>query len=336
MNESVQLLHKARFEAVSLGLGSINREVVGDVSIIHAPQYHIPTRGSKAPFLSAHGSSICFQRRRTGRRKNPSRRFLPPIPPKFAFYSQKTAKARRAARKEGRREPGMAVASREQAISLLSVAKNHGDLAVKLSSLKQAREILLALDPPVAGELFPVVAELQSSPEILVRKCLVELVEDLGLKVLEQSCVLMPVLLRLLQDDSPIVVRQSIVIGTNFFCTVLEEMEIQFNQSGKVERWLDELWQWMVKFKDAVFGIALEPGYAGPKLLAMKFLEIYALLFTSDAADSEASSREGGGHPILDPSALALEGKKVIGLLLDLLHSVKSLRGSLIVAIINW
>ena len=32
----------------------------------------------------------------------------------------------------------------------------------------------------------------------------------------------------------------------------------QFQQYGKVERWLEDIWVWMLKFKDAVFGIALE------------------------------------------------------------------------------
>ncbi|XP_058080830.1 uncharacterized protein LOC131228998 isoform X2 [Magnolia sinica] len=240
----------------------------------------------------------------------------------------------------------MAFASREQAISLLSAAKNHSDLAVKISSLKQVKDILLSVDPSLAADLFPNIAELQSSPESLVRKWLVELMEELGLKAIEQSYILMPVLLALLKDDSPVVVRQTIVSGTNFFCRVLEEMAIQFRQSGKVERWLEELWPWMVKFKDAVFGIGLEPGNAGSKLLAVKFLEICVLLFTSDANDSEAPSREGkgrnfnvswlvGGHPILDPSVLTLEANKGVGLLLDQLQSAKSLRGSLIVVIIN-
>lgn len=64
-------------------------------------------------------------------------------------------------------------ASRAQAISLLSAAKNHSDLAVKISSLKQAKEILLS-EPSLAAELLPYVAGLQFSPETLVRKSLIE------------------------------------------------------------------------------------------------------------------------------------------------------------------
>lgn len=68
----------------------------------------------------------------------------------------------------------MAAAPRDQALSLLAAANNHGDLAVKLSSLKQAKDILLSVEPSSAAELFPYLVELQSSPERLVRKALVE------------------------------------------------------------------------------------------------------------------------------------------------------------------
>eukprot|EP00268_Persea_americana_P064262 TRINITY_DN8433_c0_g2_i3.p1 TRINITY_DN8433_c0_g2~~TRINITY_DN8433_c0_g2_i3.p1 ORF type:complete len:279 (-),score=67.55 TRINITY_DN8433_c0_g2_i3:283-1119(-) len=239
-------------------------------------------------------------------------------------------------------------ASRAQALSLLTAAKNHSDLAVKISSLKQAKEILLSVEPSLAAELLPYVADLQFSPETLVRKSLIELMEELGLKLMDQSFILMPVLLALLKDEASMVVKQAIVSGTSFFCCVLEEMTLQFRQSGKVERWLEDLWPWMVKFKDAVCGIALEPGSVGTKLLAMKFLEIHVSLFTSDANDSELEtpfkegkvrnfniSSIGRGHPILDPAMLTMEANKSLGLLLNLLQSANTLRGSLIVVVIN-
>ncbi|XP_042507982.1 uncharacterized protein LOC122084046 isoform X3 [Macadamia integrifolia] len=241
----------------------------------------------------------------------------------------------------------MAGASREQALSLIAAVKNHGDLAVKLSSLKQVKEILLSVEPSFAAEIFPYLTEIRTSPESLVRKSLVELVEDLGLKVMEHSSILMPVLLTLLKDDAPVVVRQSIVTGTYFYCSILEKMALQFHQSGRVEKWLEELWMWMAKFKDDAFGIALEPGSVGTKLLAMKFLETYILLFTPDADDPETSIKEGkgrtfniswvvGGHPVLDTALFTLEANKALGLLLDQLQSASSLCGSLIIAVINW
>lgn len=70
----------------------------------------------------------------------------------------------------------MASVSRDQALSLLAAANNHGDLAVKLSSLRQVKDILLSVDASFASELFPYLVELQFSPQGLVRKSLLELV----------------------------------------------------------------------------------------------------------------------------------------------------------------
>ncbi|KAK2981723.1 hypothetical protein RJ640_005975 [Escallonia rubra] len=246
----------------------------------------------------------------------------------------------------------MAGPSREQALSLLAAANNHGDLAVKLSSLKQAKDILLAVEPSVAGELFPYLVELQSSPESLMYARLVftcldsiiggvafpkstgyyqllrlnyRLIDEIGLQAMEHSVMLIPVLLSLLKDDDSV-----------------------FRWHGKVKRWLEELWTWMVKFKDAVFNILLEAGSVGMKLQAIKFLESYVLLFTSDASDSEKSeamTRNGrvfnvswlvGGHPILDPLALMSEANRSFSILLDLLRPASSLPGSLTISVVNW
>ncbi|KAA8528405.1 hypothetical protein F0562_035760 [Nyssa sinensis] len=242
----------------------------------------------------------------------------------------------------------MAGPLREQALSLLAAANNHGDLAVKLSSLKQAKDILLSVEPSLAAELFPYLVELQSSPESLVRKSLVEVMEEIGLKAMVHSSILMPILLASLKDSDSIVARQSIISGTNIFCNVLEELSLQFYRHGLVERWLEELWTWMVRFMDAVF-VLLEAGSVGTKLLAMKFLETCVLLFTYGSSDSEKSITEGitrsgrafniswlgGGHPILDPVALASEANRCLGILLDLLRLASSLPGSLTISVVN-
>ncbi|KAM0972072.1 hypothetical protein PS2_019560 [Malus domestica] len=240
-------------------------------------------------------------------------------------------------------------ASNDQALSLLATVNNHGDLAVKLSSLKQAKDLLLSLEPSVAADVFPYLVELQSSPESLVRLSLIEVIEEVGMKAMEESSVLMSVLLAFLKDSDSIIARQSIVSGTNFFVTVLEEMTLQFHRRGKVEIWLEELWSWMSKFKDAIFAIAVEPGSVGTKLLALKFLETYILLFTSEGNDSgkpviedTASSRRDfniswlvGGHPILDPYMLMSEANRTLDILLNLLRSSSSLPGSVTIAVVN-
>lgn len=240
------------------------------------------------------------------------------------------------------------MATADKALSLLAAANSHGDLTVKLSSLKQARDILSSIEPSLAAEVFPYVADLRRSPESLVREFLVEVIEEIGLKAIEHSSMLVPVLLEFLRDNDSNVVKKSIISGAHFFCIVLEEMAMEFQQRGKVERWLEELWMWMVKFKDLVFSIALEPGLVGTKLLALKFMEKYVLLFTSDTIDSEVSmeatgrSRSNfnvswliGGHPVLVPSMLMSEANRTVGILLDLLRSASSLRGSLTIAVVN-
>lgn len=240
----------------------------------------------------------------------------------------------------------MAVSSREQALSLLAAANNHGDLAVKLSSLKQVKDILLSVEPSLVSEILPYLAELQSSPEGLVRKALVEMVEEIGLKVMEHSVILMPIFVAFLKDADSMVARQTIVSGKNLFCSVLEEMALQFHRHGKVEKWIEELWMWMVKFKDAVFAIVWELGSVGTRLLAVKFLETCVLLFTPDTNISEKSTMEGNGrpfniswlvsgHPILDSAALTSEANRTLGVLLSLLKSANSLPGSLTITAVN-
>ncbi|XP_057973385.1 uncharacterized protein LOC131161564 isoform X2 [Malania oleifera] len=242
----------------------------------------------------------------------------------------------------------MAGASREQALSLLAAANNHGDLAVKLSSLKQVKDILASVEPTLAAELFPYLVELQTSPESLVRKSLIEAMEEIGTKAMEHCSILMPVLLAFLKDSDTIVARQSIVSGTNLFCLVLEEMALQFHRRGKIERWLEELWTWMVKFKDIIFSILLEPCSVGMRLLGVKFLETYVLLFTPDSNDSEKNITEVkrsrrafniswlvGGHPILDPVALTSEANRSLSILLDLLRSASGLPGPLTITVVN-
>ncbi|XP_039023545.1 uncharacterized protein LOC120156222 isoform X2 [Hibiscus syriacus] len=236
------------------------------------------------------------------------------------------------------------VDSRDQALSLLTAALNHSDLAVKLSSLKQARDILSSLDSSSAADLFPYVADLQRSPHTLVRKFILEIIEDFALRTIEHSAVLVPILVAFLRDVDSDVVKQSIVTGTHFFCSVLEEMTLQY---GKVDQWVQELWMWMIRFKEGVFSIALQPGPVGIKLLALKFLETYILLFTPDNVYYEkfeatrGSSRTfniswlSGCHPILDPVALTSNANTILFVLIDMLQSASSLPGAVTINIVN-
>nr|GMD96462.1 Symplekin like [Ipomoea batatas] len=238
---------------------------------------------------------------------------------------------------------------REQVLPLLAAANNHGDLDVKLSSLRQVKDVLLSADASQAAEIFPYLIDLQSSPETMLRKYLIQVIEDIAAKSMEHALMLMPVLLASLRDNSSLVVKQSIVSGTSIFYGVVEELSMQFHRRGLIERWLEEFWTWMIKFKDAIFGILFEAGPVGVRLLAIKFLEIYVLLFTPDATDSERYTSEAltkfrrafniswiiGHHPIMDPAALISDANRTIGILLELLRSASSVPGSLTISVVN-
>ncbi|KAG6422039.1 hypothetical protein SASPL_118600 [Salvia splendens] len=239
--------------------------------------------------------------------------------------------------------------ARDQALSLLAAANNHGDLAVKLSSLKQAKDILFSVEPSQAAELFSYLAELQSSPEPLVRKYLLEVIDDAGAKGSEHLVILFPVLLTFLKDNNPIVATQSIITGTKIFSSVLEELALQFQRRGIVQRWLEELWTGLIKFRDAVLGIIFEAGPIGPKLLSIKFLETFILCFTLDSTEfdmcnPEVIARQGSmfnvswiadSHPILNPHALMSDANRHLEILLEILLSASKLPGCMTITAVN-
>ncbi|GAB2293695.1 hypothetical protein Dimus_027908 [Dionaea muscipula] len=236
---------------------------------------------------------------------------------------------------------------RELALSLLVAARDHPDLTVKLASLRQVKDILSFIEPPsLAAELLPPLIDLQASPESLVRKLLIEICEENGLKFLDYLSIVMPVLLTLAKDDDPIVACQSIVSSIKLFSTILEEMTFQFHRHGQVERWAGEVWTWMVKYKDVVYSILFEPVSVGTRLLALKFLETYVLVFTPDMGDSDKPTLEGkkwpfsiswvpNGHPLLERVVLTADSNKFLFTLLDLLGPNNSLPGPLTIAVIN-
>ncbi|WOL11751.1 hypothetical protein Cni_G20515 [Canna indica] len=172
-----------------------------------------------------------------------------------------------------------------------------------------------------------------------------ELLKDLGSKVSEESIMLMPNLLSALRHQDPFVVKQSIASGTTLFGAVLEEIALQLHGSGKIEHWLEEMWSWMVQFKEAVCGILMEPRSIGIKVLALKFIEACILYFTRDE-EYGVSLTEGkyrrfnvsfltSGNSILNPAVLEIEADKTVDLLLDTLQVVDTLCGSLVIAVIN-
>ncbi|KMZ56506.1 hypothetical protein ZOSMA_94G00300 [Zostera marina] len=195
---------------------------------------------------------------------------------------------------------------------------------------------------------LPILVDLkgQVSPEYRDPARAIALLRKLDGNLTKESIGLMPVLVSFLNHEVADVVRQSIISGAGFICAVLQEITLQFRNSGLMERWIEDIWSWALKFKDAVCSILLRPDSVQIKELAVKFLEVFVLLFTVEVNDYERSFGEGnpqnldiskfvGKHQIFDPTALLLEVKQCLDLLLDLLKSAASLRGSLTIVIIN-
>ncbi|KAJ6810795.1 uncharacterized protein M6B38_104700 [Iris pallida] len=123
------------------------------------------------------------------------------------------------------------------------------------------------------------------------------------------------------------------------------EMALQLYKYSKVEGWLEEMWSWMVQFKDAVCGIMSEPGSLGTKLVAAKFLEVCFLLFTADGNDNDIPKAEGKetnfsiswfqNFPVLSQTMLANEASKILDILINVLQSAHTLAGSLVITAIN-
>ncbi|XP_042456469.1 symplekin-like [Zingiber officinale] len=173
----------------------------------------------------------------------------------------------------------------------------------------------------------------------------IELLKDLGSKVSEELTVLMPNLLTTLRHPDLFVVKQSISSGTALFGAVLEEIALQLHGSGKIEHWLEELWSWMVRFKDSVSAILMEPGSIGIKMPALKFIEACILYFTP-CEDNGVSSTEGkfmrfnvshlsSNNSILNPAVLETEADRALDFLLDVLLSANTFCGSFVIAVIN-
>ncbi|TVU35442.1 hypothetical protein EJB05_17332 [Eragrostis curvula] len=200
----------------------------------------------------------------------------------------------------------------------------------------EAAESLPPPPPADRGEL--------SSPRFDSSRAL-RLLREFGTNVTEDLVVLIPNLLSFLKHDDPAVVKQSIASGTNLFAAVLEEMALQINKFGKLDAWLEETWAWMNKFKDAVRGIVHEPGPVAIKLLALKFVETWILCLTPQAHSDQIhpegkrwrfdTSRLSQFHPILDPVVLEADANRALVLLLDILQSAYTHRGSFLVGTIN-
>ncbi|KAJ1396171.1 Symplekin/Pta1, N-terminal [Sesbania bispinosa] len=243
----------------------------------------------------------------------------------------------------------MAVTSREKLASLVSSAKLAIDVPSKLESLRQLRLELPEEDPVLLTEFLPSLFEFHSDRFSPVRKYVTEMVGEIGLKNTEFLPDIVPVLIDVLDDDTPAVVRQAILCGIDLFRSTLEKIAIQGLYSSDLDSALESAWTWMVKFKDKVYSIAFQHGNGGAKLLALKFVEAVIHLYTPDPnGSSEPTSYQGRppefniswlrrGHPVLNVGDLSIEASHSLGLLLDQLRfpTVKSLSNSVIIVVIK-
>ncbi|KAL3038113.1 hypothetical protein AAZX31_01G111400 [Glycine max] len=217
----------------------------------------------------------------------------------------------------------VAATSREKLTSLVNAAKLAIDIPSKLESLRQLRHELPPEDPVLLTEFLPSLFLFHSDRFGPVRKFLTEMLGEIGLKNTEFLSDIVPVLIDLLDDDTPAVVRQALLCGIDLFRATLEKIAVQGLYSSDLDGALESAWAWMLKFKDKVYSIAFQHGSGGAKLLALKFVEAVICLYTHDPNGSSEPTSHQASHRL--------------GLLLDLLRfpTVKSLGNSVIIVLIK-
>lgn len=242
---------------------------------------------------------------------------------------------------------------RSEAVRWLNSYKFSVEVGAKMDALRRVKEIVLHRAPRLLHNFLPFLLELQADPSSPIRKYLVEMIEEVGLKFMEHLPDIVPVLISFLKDDTPAVARQAVTTGANLFRNTLEQVALQGIYLGQLDKRIEDSWAWMVKFKDAVYPIAFQPGADGVRLVAVKFVETLILLFTLDPTVSlqpppPQHSNDGKSrgfniswipenHPILDAALLGQEASKNLGLLLDHLRlpDVKVLHSSVAIVLIN-
>lgn len=242
----------------------------------------------------------------------------------------------------------MAVNSRERLAGLINSTKIAADLPSKLARLRQLKNVLLPEDPVLLSELLPRILELQSDRFSPIRKFVTEMIGEIGFKHIDLLPQIVPLLITVLTDDTPAVVRQSITCAINLFRVSLVKIAMKGLYSNEIDNSLQSLWTWMLKFKEEIYSIAVH-GNGGMSLLALKFVVEVILLYTPDPnGSSEPPACEEtfgdfniswlrGGHPILKIRDLSTEASQSLGLLLDQLRfpKVKSLNNAKTIVLIN-
>lgn len=247
----------------------------------------------------------------------------------------------------------VAAATGERIRSLINSVTFAVDTPSKLQNLHQLKQELLRVadDNTVAfSDFLPSLLKLLFDCFSPVRKYVIEVISEIGLRHLEFLPDITPALLTVVDDDTPAVARQAITSGNNIFCCTLEKIAIQGLHASKLDDSLESAWEWMLKLKDKICSIAFESGSDGRRLLALKFVAAIILIYTPDPNGGtelppQLNGKEVGfniswlrrGHPILKLGDLSIEASQNLGLLLDQLRRpiLKSLSTSMVVVLIN-
>ncbi|MCH80956.1 LCR/BET1-like protein [Trifolium medium] len=136
------------------------------------------------------------------------------------------------------------------------------------------------------------------------------MIGEIGLNNTEFLPDIVPVLIDVLDDDTPAVVRQAILCGIYLVPHLrklrfsLEENESVGNVSetfgleglfsSELDSAVESAWECMLKFKDKVYSIAFQNGRGGAKLLALKFVEAVIRLYTLDPNGSTGPTSHQG------------------------------------------
>ncbi|KAK2656710.1 hypothetical protein Ddye_009762 [Dipteronia dyeriana] len=241
--------------------------------------------------------------------------------------------------------------SREKLASLVNSAREAMDMHLKLEYLRRLKQNLVEEESAVlVSEILPRILDLHVNSSAPVRKFVIEILAEVGLKHLQFLPDIVPVLISVVNDATPAVARQAINCGLELFRFTFEKIAIQgLYYPSDLDSSLKSSWAWMLKFKDKIYSIAFQSGSGGVRLLALKFIEAVILLYTADPNGSaKPSLPEGdlvefnvswlrGGHAVLNVGDLSIEAKERLGLLLDQLRfpTVQSISNLVTVVLIN-
>ncbi|EPS64126.1 hypothetical protein M569_10655, partial [Genlisea aurea] len=203
---------------------------------------------------------------------------------------------------------------------------NASDVAAKLDHLRKIRRELLDSDSESVVEFLSRLLDLLSDGSSPVRKNVTELIGEIGLKHLELLPEIVPALMGVLNDDTLSVCRQAILCSIDIFRCCLVKVAIQGLYSTEINESLRLSWECMLKLKDELCSIAFGAGSESRRLSALKFIEHFVLLYTTDGSLDPQKFEEfdiswvRSGHPILNVSELAAEASQILSLLLDQLR----------------